>query len=390
MLKFKDYFVSYKEFESKIVKPLRDVVGDVSWLDTTESSKTKYYSTKLIFMILANQYNERYPYHKESEFIGYFNNVFLTVAPMFYARVSSIVEDKLSELRDNTKVGVRTTVNSRSKDAKSTTPYNNVVGDAINVDNKEFREYNQTAHSENILENAINLSKAKISGEVDRFVGSFYKLFTVIDMRKIVKTSLTPDIIDYIEKLSKQVYNNRDAITATQPKVEHNKEAIRAIQPKVEENGESIRETQTKVKGNRADIDTLKQSVKYYKGQIMSFNEVKTNTKFTDPTLFKSHILTEGMALLGGFDGATTWGDVKRHNHIVGTKFEAAAGTVMTDGYDSGYGLSLRAATYNFDLQYVRAMTDHTGDSNFNKAWGITIIKVIYVALKDITYKEME
>lgn len=123
-------------------------------------------------------------------------NGFIQYTPMFYARVSGIIEDKIKDLQVNENVGKKTTVTSNSKRGESTTPYNNnLVSTQVAQDNIEQNQYNMETNSANIIDNALKLSQAAVNGEIDQYVHSFDDLFTQIDMSKEINCVIRDNLL---------------------------------------------------------------------------------------------------------------------------------------------------------------------------------------------------
>lgn len=142
--------------------------------------------------------------------------------------------------------------------------------------------------------------------------------------------------------------------------------------------------------------------IKYYKDQIIEFAAQKdSSSKFENTTLFDRFIISDGVALVGGSSKTITSGEVISHTHTqaahhhrvsywtndtggshdvggeaghIGKKRNAAGGGLgpMTDGL----------------IENSTPTINSTG-GNFNKAYGLQILKCIYIAKKDITFAEM-
>lgn len=131
-----------------------------------------------IYHSFMAQYGERTLLYPKAEFEGYFSVSMVEYLPMLYVRSSAIVEDKLSELRKNEEVGRGSTITSTSSHADSTTPAAGNLDDYnIDFDKRDIKKYTQEVVNANILNNAISLSSAKITGEIKLFLGSFNELF---------------------------------------------------------------------------------------------------------------------------------------------------------------------------------------------------------------------
>lgn len=202
--RFKDTFPSFQEFTDQVIAPVNITVGDVEWLKVNNATD-KYYSTRLIYDVLYNQYAERVQYHTGDEFLGYFKNLFIQVVPTFYARVSNLVEDKLSQLRTNSNVGKGTKLTSESKRAISTEPYGNKDGAAGSVDNQAHNTYEMNTDTDNVVENALRLSRAKVSGEIVKFVASFSQLFTKTDVINEGTLNFTKSMVEYVDNIGKGI-----------------------------------------------------------------------------------------------------------------------------------------------------------------------------------------
>lgn len=205
MYKFKDIIADKDGFNKDVIQKIKEYTGDLDWLADRKATD-KYYNIDTLYFILSNQYNERYIRYDKKEFLGYFYNKFITYTPMFYARVSNIIEDKISELQDNAKVGVKTSLNSKTKRAVSTQPYNNGLGkDIENADEKNSTDYQLDTTSPNIVDNAKKLSQAKINGEVEKYVNSFADLFTSIDMGDKIESAFTTPMRDLLIEVAKHL-----------------------------------------------------------------------------------------------------------------------------------------------------------------------------------------
>ncbi len=201
MRNFEMMFPTFDDFDKKVIQNIKDnvVKGDtLSWLQDAD----KYYSPKMTWFILKNQYAKRIAYaDSENEFIGYFTNLYIQFTPTFYTRVSAIIEDELANLQDNTKVGIRTKISSKSKRNTSGIGYNEAVNDDDGVRSKEGSTYEQSSGTENILDNARKLASSKISGEIMKYVASFDTLFSSVDMSEEIQSSFTPQLINIVSEM---------------------------------------------------------------------------------------------------------------------------------------------------------------------------------------------
>ncbi len=127
--------------------------------------------------------------------------------------------------------------------------------------------------------------------------------------------------------------------------------------------------------------------IAFYKGQILEFNEEKTGTKFEDGSLFDKHIIADGQAIVGGTDGSSTNGEVISHKHIGG--INADTKTFMYDGISTGIVKNNGPETISYGNTSNGAYTSNTGGAQ-NKAYGIKLLKVVYIAKKDIKESEMK
>lgn len=159
--------------------------------------------------------------------------------------------------------------------------------------------------------------------------------------------------------------------------------------------------------------------IKYYKDQIIEFALQKDSTsKFENTTLFDRFIISDGVALVGGSSKTITSGEVISHTHTqvahhhqlrvgdgTGDTFtrlafsregiRPAGGLATLANYDAGGAVEQQgyhdSSAGSQAGQYIQDTTptiNSTG-GNFNKAYGLQILKCIYVAKKDITFAEM-
>ncbi len=210
MIKFKDVIKSPDDFKTKVIVPTKGALGDLSWLSAKDTDL--FYNNKSLYLFLSNEFNNRFIRWEEDEFMGYFINTFIQYTPMFYSKVANIIEDKLKDLQDNKNVGAKTTISSKSNKRMSDTTYEVDAEHAPNE--QDVSIYDMSSYTPNMIENAKRLSQSKINGELKRYLGSFQKLFTQINLDREVEESFTPILQNWLRELTNEVLTYTDRLNA--------------------------------------------------------------------------------------------------------------------------------------------------------------------------------
>lgn len=182
---FSTIFPTFKDFQDKALTPISvDDNGEIqSWL-----KDNKFYTLKDLYNSFVDKYSYRQTYHQEKEFLGYFRNTLRNFLPRYYSRNFLVLQDEIKKITtDNLKT--KTSLKSESKRSHSTNPYENTINSTDVADNFENNIYNLDTINPNILEAARLASLSRIGGELEKFLGSFNNLFTMINLTEKVLTS---------------------------------------------------------------------------------------------------------------------------------------------------------------------------------------------------------
>lgn len=172
ILRFKEAFPTYADFERDVVNPIKAQYVGADWADDAKM----YTKWQTLYEHFIDRYGVIFLRYGYAEFLGYFKLKLISLLPNLYVKQSSVSNETLSTLTKIDSRGLITDVVTKIGGTDS--PFNE--GDNIDLNGSNVTRKQQSeakAKTYDALKNLVTLINTKVSTFVKEFVDAFVELF---------------------------------------------------------------------------------------------------------------------------------------------------------------------------------------------------------------------